>query len=231
MWQSVVDFLNDADRKCHALDLPGFGENNVCVSSIEEMSRYVFRYLDKHHIQNAVIVGHSMGGYVALEMLHNNAERIDGIGLVHSHAAPDSPEKRDNREKLIQFVHRNGTAHFLKQFAKELIDAHETNQVLLQQTYDLVKNTRPDAVISASKAMISRKDHRATLKTEKPVLWVIGKEDKFMPYESVVEQSKICPNATVHILNGVGHLCMFEVPKQTEKVLQHFLDEIVELLH
>ncbi len=226
MWNTVVSALKTNFTDYHAVDLPGFGANKDCVDSVERMSDFVFSYMDNHQILDAIIIGHSMGGYVALEMLSKQPNRINGIGLIHSHAASDTEEKKDNRKKLISFIERNGEKAFLHQFTKQLIATQNADTNRLNQVNKLVEGTRPEAIISASKAMIKRTDHTNTLSVDIPFLWIIGKEDAFMPYTSVMRQAKLCLTAEIHLLDNVGHLSMYEAPEQTQDIIAGFVESV-----
>lgn len=230
MWQEVLDAFEKTKTVCHAIDLPGFGQNNTCVSSIGEMSDYVIAYMAEHNIAQAIVIGHSMGGYIALDMLQNYPNRCKAIGLIHSHAFADSEEKTSNRTKLIDFITKNGQHEFLKQFAKQLVGPTMSAD-LNKAVHHLVKGTTPNAIIKASQAMIDRKDHTETLQAPVPFLWIIGKEDKFMPYKQVLDQAKLCQDPTIHLLEHVGHLCMYEDPKRTVEILTDFIGSVSDSTH
>ncbi len=225
MWNATVSELGALPVKCHALDLPGFGSNNETVDTIEAMSDFVFSYMDHQQIPDAIVIGHSMGGYVALEMLAKQSDRINGVGLIHSHAAADSARKKDNRKKLISFIEKNGQKAFLQKFTKQLVAKQQANSALLDQVKNLVKGTGSQAIISASKAMIHRADHTNTLKANIPFLWIIGKEDEFMPYATTLSQANQCPIAEIHVLEDVGHLSMYEVPGKANKIILRFIEK------
>ncbi len=227
MWNTIIPNLNDKAFTFHGIDLPGFGKNEQTVDSIAAMSDFVFQFMYELDIKTAIIVGHSMGGYVALEMAAIHPERIEAIGLIHSHAASDADEKKDNRRKLIDFVSRNGGSGFLKEFSKQLLSPIASNKDLQNTAYQLVKDTSDLAILSATEAMINRNDHTSTLQNfNKPVLWIIGALDTFVSTEEVLKQAKICPQAQVEVMNDVGHLCMYEDPHKTVSILDGFLHKL-----
>lgn len=224
MWEETIGYLTSSNFTYHTIDLPGFGKNEKTVDSISAMSDFVIGYMDERGIELATIVGHSMGGYVALEMAAMHDSRVDAIGLIHSHAAADGPDKRENRLKLIDFVSRNGSKGFLKEFSKKLLSPVQSEKALREKAYHLVKDTKTEAIIAATNAMINRKDHTGTIQhCTKPILWVIGSLDTFVAPENVIIQAVSCPQSQVEILNDVGHLCMYEVPQKTAEVIDNFL--------
>lgn len=226
MWSGLIKGLESLAYQFHAIDLPGFGGNEQYAETIEDMAHFVFQFMDHHKIDKACVIGHSMGGYVALEMLHINQSRIEAIGLVHSHAAVDVESKMENRQKLITFIDKNGPEQFLKEFAKQLVSHKQEQHGLSDQAYELVKFSASKAVISATKAMRNRKDHLPTLSTDKPTLWIIGRDDTFMPYNEVLRQAQLSPNSVIVTLKDVGHLCMYEAPKKTLEIVKGFLHKV-----
>jgi pimeloyl-ACP methyl ester carboxylesterase len=230
LWSDVIEGFNEPNLHLIPFDLPGFGSNNNRSESIPDIAQCVFAHMDDNQIETATIIGHSMGGYVALEMAHKHPERIDAIGLVHSHGSSDSEDKKINRIKLIDFVNKKGARPFLKEFAKNLLSNKEVDKELMQQAYDLVKDTKLQGIVDAAHAMIGRQDHQSTIKNfDRPMLWIIGKQDTFMPYDVVIKQAETSQFGHLTVLENVGHLCMLEAPRKTSEVLRDFLNTVYPL--
>ena len=189
MWESTVESLGDTHRYL-VLDLPGFGANNASCKSITDMAKYVFDEMRVAGMTNAILVGHSMGGYVALELAKLRPSVVDGIALVHSHAAADDANKKQNRTKLVDFLSRNTAHDFLKPFAKDLVAApNQSNKQLINQVWDLVKDTQKEGIIQAAIAMRNRTDNNMLLSQfEGPILWVVGQYDQFMSQDEILGQ-------------------------------------------
>ena len=229
MWDELKSALEDRFHVL-AVDLPGFGENSTPVESISDMARYVFGEMDKTNMPSATVFGHSMGGYIALEMLSLNAERIDGLGLIHSHAAPDTLEIAENRRKQMDFLTSNDVRHFLKPFSKRLIaPSRREDPEILSRTWQLVGNTQTPGITGALTAMIGRKDHRALLsQVNTPVLWLVGLEDEFMPRDEVLEQAGQTRIAMLECVEGVGHMIPFEKPLDMLRIINRFLSWVYD---
>ena len=111
IWSDFVKLLSPE----HEIFCPDFSEKKDCFS-IPEYAEWLKVILNKKGINEAVIIGHSMGGYIALEFCHKNPKMIKGLGLFHSSAAADSEEKKENRDKTIQFLIKHDTNLFIKHF-------------------------------------------------------------------------------------------------------------------
>ena len=225
MWSDTcVKFMSDGHSVTCA-DLPGFGTNMHCESSMEEMANYVWKVLAQNDVVNPIILGHSMGGYVALEMLHQKPSEIKGIGLIHSHAAADSEEKKANRDKSISFVQKHGTKEFLDLFPNQLVAPHRVSDLaLMNQVRSLTKNTSVEAIIAASKAMRDRKERISLLNSvETPILWLVGEQDNFVSVSEIYQQASQSRRSMLEVLPNVGHLSVFEDPQKFTNAVYKYI--------
>ena len=228
MWD---DFLTLFPRqKVVRIDLPGFGQSALQDDpSIEMMATCVKAVFDHLKIQKCVLIGHSMGGYVSLEFAKKHPAYLLGLGMFHSHPYEDSEEKKEGRNKGIDFIRRNGHIHYIKQvipalFAFDFSKGYqfEVNKLL----YNAAQYT-PEGIISALEAMKNRPDNSAVLEQIKcPVLFIIGKEDKAIPIEASLNQTALPMIADIHILPSIGHMGMFEAKRKTAKIVKHFIASV-----
>ena len=105
LWHSYMEPLSKVCR-VFALDLPGFGDNSPLTDplTIADMAEQVYNTLINLGIEQCIMIGHSMGGYVALAFSEKFPSRLKGLGLFHSTAYPDSVEKKQARDKTIDFI-------------------------------------------------------------------------------------------------------------------------------
>ncbi len=227
MWADLVPLLSKKYRVL-TIDLSGFGQSDLLKeSSIAGMARAVYAVCAAQKINHAVVIGHSMGGYVGLELAAQYPDFLLGLGLLHSHPFTDSEEKSNNRLKTIAFVERHGIAPFAGQFVRNLfppafVQAHKT---IIEDLIHQTSLHHSDAVVAASKAMIERKDHRATLQAlDCPVLMVVGTADNAIALPISLAQLALPNIASVHILEGVGHMAHLEAPAETLEIMVDFLE-------
>ena len=103
------------------LDLPGFGTSkDIPFSDLSSMADFVFERINSLQLKEVFLIGHSMGGYVILELMKLNPDFVKGIGLVHSHPFEDDFERIKNRQKAIDFIKKNDSSLFLKHFYPSL---------------------------------------------------------------------------------------------------------------
>ncbi len=230
MWAAFVKPLTSKFRIV-ALDLPGFGENtkNVHDYSMESMADYVKQQLDELGVKRCILVGHSMGGYVSMAFAAKYGQMLNGLCLFHSSALPDTDEKKDNRNKTIEFVEKHGVDVFMQSFVEPLFYAD--NRKKLRKEIDMMieigKKTPKQSIINGLAAMRDRPDRTSELKKIKcPVLFIFGKEDGAVPLEKALEQCHLPDNSMTNFLGKTGHMGMFERTYETRKAIEKFAETI-----
>ena len=210
-------------------DLPGCGRSPVpATADLATVAAAVVHLLDHLGIDRAAVVGHSMGGYVALELLAQYADRLTGLGLLHSHPyAQLSDEEPRERTRSIAFVERYGAALYVKQLLPTLFAPNYHDRVELEKLTHRALETPAAGIAACQRAMLHRADHTATLSAAPvPVLQVFGEADVVIPTEVGERASVLPPVGTIHWLPGVGHSGMIERPKAVVQLLRDWLDQL-----
>ncbi len=231
--QVWTDFMKPLQHKFRtiAMDLPGFGDNtrNVHDYSMESMAEYVKQQLDELGVKKCILVGHSMGGYVSMAFAKKYGSILSGLCLFHSSALPDTQEKKENRDKSIEFVKKHGVEKFMQSFIEPLF--YSENRERLRQDIEMMKeigiNTPEESVTGGFAAMRDRLDRTQVLREAKfPVLFIFGKEDGAVPLDKALEQCHLPNNSMVYFLGQTGHMGMFERTYETRKALEKFAETI-----
>ncbi len=228
MWET---FGNEFSKsyKIIAIDLPGHGHSKTYgeVHTMEFMAEKVVKVLDALQIEQAVLIGHSMGGYVTLALAELYPEKLKGFVLLNSSSLPDSEEKKAQRLKAVETAREN-----LETLIKVSIPAlfAEKNLSFLEKEVafakELAKETPVEGVAAALKGMRLRPDRTHILeKTEIPVGILIGQYDQAVNPEELEKVIPENPNIYVKELE-TGHMSHLEAPNQSFKFLQYFLKEV-----
>ena len=114
MWRHLADSLASQYRVI-CPDFPGFGNSPLSqpIQRIEEVAEQLEDWVQALQIKNPIVMGHSLGGYVALALLERMGERIKAIGLLHSTAFADDQEKIEIRNRTLTFLKKHGAAKFV----------------------------------------------------------------------------------------------------------------------
>ncbi|MFN3316160.1 MAG: alpha/beta fold hydrolase, partial [Raineya sp.] len=193
------------------------------IEALAEQIAELFKYL---HISKASIVAHSLGGYVSLALAEKYPEMIEKLCLFHSTALADSPEKQHTRNKVIDFVQKVGVNQYIESFVSPLFYAKRLSELSEKVKFleEIGKKTPLNTILEVVAAMRDRKDRIEVIKNAHfPILYIIGKEDGAVSFESYQEQLKVNPKIESLILEETGHMGMFERPQETLQALKNFI--------
>jgi pimeloyl-ACP methyl ester carboxylesterase len=225
IWDDFTEILQN-DFTVIAMDLPGHGESELIEKThgMQLMAATLKTVLEAEKIEKAVLAGHSMGGYVALQFAADNEELIKGLVLFHSNAGADSEEAKENRRRTINIITQNRVG-FIKQFIPDLFDQKHLEKYTaeIQKLQDIAALMSPDAIIAALAGMRDRSNQlQYLLLADIPVLFIIGKQDSRMPYTQLIAQAIIPSHSEILLLEDVGHMGYIEAPNKTLQALKHF---------
>jgi pimeloyl-ACP methyl ester carboxylesterase len=210
-------------------DNPGFGKSALPEGEME-MDVYtdsIKAVLEAEQISSCVMIGHSMGGYITLRFAEAFPQKLKGMGLLHSTSREDDKAKKEDRQRVADFVRRNGAAPFVKELIRKLFSdgytaSHRNEIKRLIERYSLIQ---PEGIACASLAMGMRTDTTAVLRqVMAPVLFIWGKEDKTIPLQQALQLTHLPQRSLVHILEHVAHMGMLEAPAETENAVLEFLE-------
>jgi 3-oxoadipate enol-lactonase len=219
LWDDVVPLLEDT-FDIILPDLRGFG-NSTMIDSPHTMADYasdIASLLDHLNIQSAAIVGHSMGGYVALAFARLYPNRVSGLGLISSQVLADAPERKEGRYKSAADVSANGIGSVVEAMAPKF-----TSDARLQEyARASMERQQPEAYMGALKAMAERSDSTSLLSSFNfPVVIVHGDADALIPIERAREVKAALPQAHFVEISGAGHMPMVEAKEKTATALKH----------
>lgn len=229
VWDDFVGLLTDKVRVV-AIDIPGHGRssNIAPVHTMELMADVVAGVLDTLGIEKVTMVGHSMGGYVALAFCAAYAHRLDSLVLLSSTPNPDTDLKRENRRREIALVEA-GKKDMLARVAPEAGFA-EVNRERLQRYIDgLVEQvhlTDDKGIVALLGGMIERRDQNDMLRHSRvKQLFIMGMLDGYIPVEAARTFIERNPQAKVAWLEHSGHMGFIEEPEACASALLEFIFE------
>ena len=228
IWKDFSTVLSKKYRVI-SIDLPGHGktENFSEAHTMDFMAETVKAVLDNLKIEKCVMAGHSMGGYAALSFAEKYTDFLQGLCLFHSHAMPDTPEAKINRERAINAVSLNRKG-FINQFISELF-APENLEKLKEYIEDQKEKARqiPKETIIAAQSGMKERSGKINLLTEisVPILFIVGKKDSRIPIDKILVQTILPTHSEVLILGKVGHMGFIEATEETMKTLDCFVNK------
>lgn len=226
IWEEMLSH-SEYKNEIICIDLPGFGNHSSSykeATSIEKMADFIKDEITKLKLENFLLVGHSLGGYVTLAYAEKYPDDLAGIGLFHSTATADSEERKEARLKTIEFVKTNGAEAYHRVLIPNLFRI-ETKPELINQTIALARSAQSDGIISALQAMRNRPDRTQLLQGfQKPVLFIAGEKDTLIPKSQIMQQAAGCEIAMTRVLEHSAHMGQLEEPEESAAIIDYFIE-------
>ncbi|MDD5562727.1 MAG: alpha/beta fold hydrolase [Thermoanaerobaculaceae bacterium] len=209
-------------------DLRGFGASAKPAAgyAIADLADDVVRLADALKLDRFVLGGHSMGGYVALEVAAAHPERLAGLVLIDTRAEADAPEGRRRRDAGIARIVAGDAAGFLDEFVAGLVGPSSATRAprVVAELRAIAAEAAPDALAGCLAGMRDRPDRRDLLAAVNvPALVVVGQEDSLTPPASSRALASALPRATLVEIPSAGHTPSMERPIPTAEAILGFL--------
>lgn len=227
IWSSI-ELAFEGYRVNH-LGLPGFGEEPIGVAdSVDSLALSFWRELDGAGVIKPHIIGHSMGGYVAMAMAARRPGDLASLTLLHSHAAADSAEKKRSRDITIAGIRQHGRDYILDRLIPSVFADPVASEPFIQRLRSRASGVPEAAWIRGLSWMRDRADHRDTLRSICcPVHWVIGLKDTAVSPGMVFSQSALPARVKLSVYGDCGHMSMYECPHRLMLDIMEFLARVV----
>jgi len=163
-----------------------------------------------------ILVGHSMGGYVALALAELFPSQIHQVVMLHSSPFADTEEKKIGRQRTIDFLKKYPVKDFLGPFVPNLFAPKfaEIHIELLKNLIARYQDIPSNGLIVSSIAMKNRPDYQLFLANTKiPILFIQGSDDAFISTDLIKEVLQDKAQHKLVILQGVGHQGQYEAPE------------------
>lgn len=226
IWQEFTKAMDGKFRSIIA-HMPNHhaNEEEHLSKDLQQQAKILHQTLLKTKVKNPVIIGHSLGGYLALAFIEKFPEFASGVALVNSSCLADSPEQKKRRTRAINLVekHPNAFIHMAIRnlFAETYLEKHKT---AIDQLINDAKKLSIPAIQASLIAMRDRKDTSEALRNfENKKLFIYGENDPLIPMEvskTAIKKSD-CPSISLN----AGHMSWLEDKENLNKVLLRFLNK------
>ena len=190
-------------------------------SSIQELASDVL----ENSPPKFFLVGHSMGGIVAMEMCSQEPDRIEKLVIMDSNPKPELEETKIKREPQIRNVISGNLAQVMKEEMKPnyLADSYKQKDIL-NTCMEMALTLGPEVFVRQSRALQSRDDQQSTLKDlDIPVLIMCGSDDKLCSLEKHELMHNIINDSKLEVVMDAGHMPTLEQPQKTTEVIKSWL--------
>jgi pimeloyl-ACP methyl ester carboxylesterase len=230
MWDPQVTALVGESR-CIPIDFRGLGDS--ARKGPYSMDRYaddVAAVLDNLQIERAVVVGLSLGGYVAFALWRRHRERVRAFVLASTRATSDNEENVARRRHLIDVAEREGSAAIANLQIASLFGktSRDKRPDIYDAAHRMMAQTSPEGIVGALEAMIARPDSLATCATiDVPTLIVAGDEDVAVQVKESRAVHEAIAGSHLEVLHQAGHLLNLERAAAFNTVVSEFLATLI----
>ena len=226
LWAPQVSALVDRAR-CIAPDLRGFGESSKNGPfSIDQFADDVAMLLRLLGIERAVVVGLSMGGYVAFALWRRHREMVRALVLADTRAGVDNEETRAKRIALMEVARTRGSGAVADGQIVGMIgkSTRDKRPALIDDVHRMLSSASVDGIRGALESMLGRVDSTPTLPTiDVPTLVIVGAEDVLTPVSEAEILRDAIRGSHLEVIEQAGHVSNLERPAAFNHVLSEFL--------
>jgi pimeloyl-ACP methyl ester carboxylesterase len=219
-WRVIVPQLRGMDG----------GSTDQAATSMDEHAGDIVDLLDALHVEDAVVGGLSMGGYVAFALVRHAARYIRGLVLADTRPQADTPEGVEGRRKMLALVHEKGPAAVADEMIPKLLgeQTRRTRPDVAQTVRALIVSSSADAIANAITALMTRADSTPLLATiHVPTLIVVGEQDTITPPALSEQMHQAITGSEYVAIPDAGHLSNLEQPEAFNAALARFLEHRV----
>jgi 3-oxoadipate enol-lactonase len=199
-------------------------------NTIDDYAADVIDLLDGLHIEDAVVGGLSMGGYVAFAVMRHAPSYVRGLILADTRSQADTPEGLEGRRRMLALVKERGADAVADEMIPRLLGKTtlSASPDIVDRVRALIRSNSSEAIAGGIRALMSRPDSTPQLASIRvPTLIVVGEEDGITPPSAAEDMQSRIPGAELVRISSAGHLSNLEQPTAFNAALAHFLEHRV----
>ncbi len=227
MWEPQLA-LAERGWRVVAPQLRGFdgASGDPPAQSVDDYAGDVIDLLDALRIEDAVVGGLSMGGYVTLALFRLAPRYVRGMVLADTKPQPDTPEGIEGRQRMLAVVRERGAAAVADEMLPKLVgeSTRRDSPLIVERARSLILGNSSQAIAGAIHALMTRPDSTPLMSSiHCPTLIVVGDEDTLTPPVLSEGMHRAIAGSELTLVRGAGHLSSLEQPEAFNAALARFL--------
>jgi len=232
MWTAQAEVLSSQFRVI-TIDLRGHGESDAPLwhYQLDQAADDVRALLDHLSIQQAVLVGLSMGGYILFAFYRKYAARVKGLVLADTRAQADTPEGQQSRFQMAQVAYAKGSRAIADLMMPKLLSPEtiRARPELVANVRAMIEDTPMSGIVCDLMAMAERLDAVPLLpQITCPTQVIVGELDMTTPLADAKVMAQSIPGARLAIIPGAAHLANLEQPEIFTGIVRTFVSDLAE---
>jgi 3-oxoadipate enol-lactonase len=213
-------------------ELRGFGDGtgDPPTTSVDDYAADIIDLLDALHVEDAVIAGLSMGGYIAFSMFRHAPNYFRAVVLADTRSQGDPPEAGAGRKSMQQLARDKGAAAIADALLPKLVGdtTRRARPDVVAQLRTQITGNSVESIVGALAALMTRPDSTPTLSTiHCPVQILVGDEDAITPPPLADQMHRDIAGSELVVIKGAGHMSNMEQPQLFNDALARFLEHRV----
>jgi pimeloyl-ACP methyl ester carboxylesterase len=227
MWHSQMEFFKSSNRVI-AYDIRGFGKSNDHGTSlsIDQFGEDLIRFMDLLSIDQAIVCGLSIGGYIAMTAQKRAPNRFKALILCDTQCVADTAEGKKKRYENIDQINAEGIKKFAEGFIDKIFCKETFSQKpeVVQEIKEVIYSTSPRIITQGLKALAERRETCSTLcKVNVPALIICGNEDELTPVIQSEYMKQNIAGSQLCIIEKAGHISNLEQSEIFNTHVSNFL--------
>lgn len=225
MFEPQLDGLSSMARVI-TFDAAGVGDSEAGPVSMDDIADLTAAVLTSQGIDKAVVGGVSMGGYASFAFARRYPERLLGLILADTRAAPDSDAAKEGRRKMARFVEEEGVPAAAKRMVPGWFGPStlQGRPEIIERARALVESAPAETIVRMLEALADRPDAVPGLAAiNVPTLVISGAQDPMIPATEMADWAALIPNARHVVIPETGHLPNLEDPTAFNGAVAEFL--------
>jgi len=229
-WAPQLKALSDSYRVI-AWDAPGYGQSDPVAPDADAYAAQAALLLDHLKVEQAHVIGHSMGGVIAERFCARHLDRATSLVLSGTHwgnAVPEGAPLAAKYARRLQELEDMPAMEYGKVRAEKMLPAEPQSDVF-DLVADVASEMRREGLLNGGQ-MVERTDNRPFLPALKlPVLIVTGDSDPVVRPQRSEAMMEFLPSARAISLSGVGHAAYLEKPEIFNRAVREFFNSIKQI--
>jgi pimeloyl-ACP methyl ester carboxylesterase len=230
IWLNQIEVVS-RDYYAIAYDVRGHGESYVGDGqfTVEGHVDDLFSLLDAMKLPRVVVIGLSMGGYIALRALEREPDRFLAAVLCDTRSEADSSDAKLKRHANILLVKREGSEVFADRFLQAIFaeKSYVTKPDAVELVRQIIARTPPLSIAGTLLALAGRTDTTGSLSNIGiPTLILVGEHDGITPPSAAEAMHALIPHSELHVVPAAAHMSNLENPEFFNEKLLHFLRRV-----
>ena len=231
MWEPQLELANQGWRVI-APQLRGFdgAADSSPAQSMDDYAADIIDLLDALHLDQAVIGGLSMGGYITFALFRHAPRYFRAMVLADTRAQPDAPQAKEGRQRMLEAVRSTGVQAAAAEMLPKLVcDATLRDHPEVVETLSrMMLSNSTETVAGAIVALMTRPDSVPLLTgIHCPTLVLVGDQDAITPPPLSEDLQRGIKGAELVVIPNAGHMSNMEQPQAFNRALSHFLEHRV----